>query len=186
MIDFYASIFEDNFVRKIFLSPANPVNVLGPYNVLTPYNVLNPYNVLTPYNILMPLEHGALIGSSLFPSVPTLPLNQGQSPSSLILGMGPPGAHSHSHIGNFLDTRGYVGARFEGGSTHYAWIDIELSNNLEQLTIHGWAYESDPLTPINAGATDAVPEPATLALLAIGAAGIIDWRRRQRRRKIKG
>jgi hypothetical protein len=34
--------------------------------------------------------------------------------------------------------------------------------------IYGWAYETEAGVPIFAGATGAVPEPSTLALLGLG------------------
>lgn len=91
--------------------------------------------------------------------------------------------------GNFArNDSGFVGVKFyRGGSAHYGWVHIRLadSNNnrfVDKLTILGWAYESDPETAIAAGAIPPTPEPGTfsLALLAMGAAGVLALRRGRR------
>ena len=58
---------------------------------------------------------------------------------------------------------------------HYGWARFVTDNGL--FGFQDWAYESDPNTPIAAGA---VPEPSTLALLAAGAVTLL-FRRKGRR-----
>ncbi|ADE53084.1 hypothetical protein [Coraliomargarita akajimensis] len=80
--------------------------------------------------------------------------------------------------GNFTG-RGFAGFQFEatGGTTHYAWADLEVAADGSSITVHGWAYETTANTAIQAGA---VPEPAhaagALGLLAMGAAGLRRFR----------
>jgi hypothetical protein len=94
--------------------------------------------------------------------------------------------------GNFVGAgqRGHLGVSFDiSGNTHFGWIDIEATADLHSLTIHGFAFEDDPGVGIGAGhaqisrpAKD-VPEPGTLSLLAMGAAGLYAMRRRRRKAK---
>lgn len=63
---------------------------------------------------------------------------------------------------------------------HYAWVDVGVAaynpNDLSsyEATVYGYGYESVADVGILAGATgSSVPEPASLALLALGAAGFI-------------
>ncbi|MCS7315002.1 MAG: PEP-CTERM sorting domain-containing protein [Bryobacterales bacterium] len=84
-------------------------------------------------------------------------------------------------------TDAYLGLRFQvGPNTHYGWVRMGVSVVPSTLTISAtvkdWAYEDRPGVGIHAGTTETViPEPGTLGLLALGAAGLVLWRRRKTR-----
>jgi len=66
----------------------------------------------------------------------------------------------------------YIGLRFDpGDGTHYGWIGVVRTGM--QLDAFAWGYETEVGVPIPAG----IPEPGTLALLAMGALGVIRRRR---------
>lgn len=79
------------------------------------------------------------------------------------------------------DTPGYLGFRFShdgGASYHYGYAVVTLK--ADSLLVDGWAYESNADTAITVGP---IPEPAGiatgLAALALGAAGLRQWRKRK-------
>lgn len=74
---------------------------------------------------------------------------------------------------------GFMGFAFEsGGDTHYGWATLNIDLTLPgTVTISEWAYETNPNTAIAMGA---VPEPSSLALLALGAGGLAAWRLRKK------
>jgi hypothetical protein len=86
-------------------------------------------------------------------------------------------------FGNFSpgDT-GYLGLRFTitGSDTHYGWANITV-NSGDTVTLNLLSYESLADTSIHVP-TSAVPDNgSSLALLAIGAAGLLAFRSRQRK-----
>lgn len=78
------------------------------------------------------------------------------------------------------EARGFLGVRFLiGGQMKYGWIDVGVrpattAAGSGGIFFYGAAYESSG-GPIAAGA---IPEPGTLAMLALGAAGILGRRRK--------
>lgn len=81
---------------------------------------------------------------------------------------------------------GYVGVRFINettGATNFGWVALNITSagGLPGAQILGYAYENTGLG-ITAGNTGVVPEPTTvvsLGMLAAGALGLRQWRRRK-------
>jgi hypothetical protein len=76
-------------------------------------------------------------------------------------------------------TRGYLGLRFDdAGTPLYGWADVQM-NDYNSVTMFEYAYQ-DNGDPIHIPDNGTIPEPTTLALLAMGVAGLAALRRRQR------
>lgn len=75
----------------------------------------------------------------------------------------------------------FIGLSFPiSGQTHYGWVRVTINNAAGLFTVNDWAYESTPGTGINAGATSAIPEPASAGLLAaLTVGGAVAMRRRR-------
>lgn len=88
----------------------------------------------------------------------------------------------------------YMGVKFldTGGNLHYGWVRVSIGGG--SVTITGYAYETTPNRGITTGVThgpvpDArmmgpedmvapgTPAPASLGMLALGAPGLVAWRR---------
>lgn len=119
----------------------------------------------------------------VFAAVPT-PLSEGVSlPGDQKFGT-PTGAMVQSVSGgvdSWLEAPNqYLGLRFDiAGATHYGWARLTVNADTT-ATLHDWAYESRAGRGIATGQTT-VPEPGTLALLALGAAGVGAMRTRRKR-----
>lgn len=76
----------------------------------------------------------------------------------------------------------YLGLAFDiAGATHYGWARLTIEGDTT-ATLHDWAYEGTPRAAIATGETGQdVPEPATLTLIALGAAGVGALRNRRKR-----
>jgi hypothetical protein len=95
---------------------------------------------------------------------------------------------SRSSLGHWVPgfpepSRGYLGFEFGVNSKHFGWVALSVfkidSSNEHGVAglIKGYAYDTIPRQAIDAGQT--VPEPGTLSLLALGAAGLFALRKRK-------
>ena len=75
-------------------------------------------------------------------------------------------------------TPGYLGLSFDlSGETYYGWAQVGTNFSSTTLSVYDWAYNDTPATGLDAG----VPEPSTLGLFCLGAAGVLALRRRKQR-----
>lgn len=90
---------------------------------------------------------------------------------------GTPVYEQTTYLGNNLEfDTNTIGFQFDiSGATHYGWAEMDIDNQLI-VNITRWAYES---TPGKSVAVGAIPEPNSLALLGLGAGGLMLTRRRQ-------
>ena len=84
---------------------------------------------------------------------------------------------------NLNSSNNYLGFRFvneaNGGLIHFGWIQVEFGATIADRAIIGFAYDNVADTAIGAGV---VPEPSTMALfsvMAAGALGVRAWRKRK-------
>jgi hypothetical protein len=83
---------------------------------------------------------------------------------------------------NFVNGSNILGFRFlSSGNLFYGWAEINITGG--DVEISRWAYEDVAGQGIHAGSTASVPEPATLALLGMGAAGLLAFRGRKQQRE---
>ena len=76
--------------------------------------------------------------------------------------------------------QGYVGFKFtDTAGTEYGWASLTMAGVPGNVfTLNSYAYTTAGEI-ITAGQTSAVPEPGSLALLAMGGAGLLAWRQRR-------
>lgn len=126
------------------------------------------------YQYVSKLAAGANIAALPFAPVLSASFNHG----TLAFGQG--GPHSQwVGLG-----QGYVGFEFNlGAGEQYGWAGITMNEGAPHngfvLDSYAWG---DPGDTVLAGQ---VPEPGSLALLAVGGAGLLAWRKRRARTKAK-
>lgn len=141
------------------------------------------HNAWQAYRSLWAYGHGIAkagwAGAAAFPASQMVGPGLGWTAGAKLAGLSPGGVR-----GNWVNvTDRYLGLRFQiGTNIHYGWVRMDVSADWQTLTIAAtvkdWAYESSPGQPIHTGA---IPEPSSLSLLALGAAGLAFWRRRKER-----
>lgn len=81
----------------------------------------------------------------------------------------------------FPTDQSLIGFRFmSGADTLYGWATIDINFASKTVTIENWTYNTTPNAQVHVGET--VPEPSSLALLALGAGGLAAWRKRKESR----
>ena len=162
---------------------------------------------LTDFTLTAQIGDGMLAGVSVSGPGTTSFVANGVGPQALTLGTlisaanatGPGGNLVRSvagapfpvKVGNWSadESPAYLGLAFDiSGSTHYGWAQLSIDVDgggfgpppYAKVTVIDYAYEDQAGVGINAGQTAAaVPEPSTLALFAMGAAGVMALRRKR-------
>lgn len=83
----------------------------------------------------------------------------------------------YGQLGNFRDPGiGFIGFKFDGGAgTQYGWARVNMngSANANTFTLIDYAFAA----PGEQISTGQIPEPGTLAFLALGGVGLLAWRK---------
>lgn len=91
------------------------------------------------------------------------------------------GSASNSGWGFAEGQTGFVGVKFEiSGSTHYGWAQLTRDDSSDNYILHGFGYNDTAGAGSQTSDTvDLVPEPSSIALLALGATGLMRRRRQK-------
>jgi hypothetical protein len=136
---------------------------------------LNPYNFGA--SIYMTATTKIVLSGNVASNLPANTLIDGSLNFSTLT---PRGTGFYGGVEIPQGSTGYVGFQFDpdgiaGAQTFYGWAQMKVGGGASgNGNVISWAYD-DTGAPIQAGA---VPEPGSLALLALGAAGVASWRRR--------
>lgn len=148
------------------------------------------YSISPPPNIggpLQPLPMNYMIGATL--SHDEL-FNVAWRSSDILGGFVEPDELAYINIVTVLSTgsssafpewglRAPVGIEFEiDGNVHYGYLDITASKGYAGITLHGWAYETEPGVPIIAAL---VPEPSHTLMVGVGLLSLIARRTRKKK-----
>jgi hypothetical protein len=136
--------------------------------------------------------------ADLLPGVSIGPSAQFDDRAIMFRAIDPGGTYYSGSWGDAMNR--YLGIRFQiGGEIHYGWarLDVGLRYRRIKVKLTGYAYETQPDTPIRAGDTgqedpdddstsQIFPNPATkeqptLGALALGTTGIAVWRNHESR-----
>ena len=157
---------------------------------------------LTDFTLMAEIDAGNLAGVSVAGPGTTFFVADVNGPQALTLGAlisaanatGPGGYLSRSTGTTLFSAKtgnwdpnlaaAYLGVRFDiSGSAHYGWAQLTVDVNNggpAGVNLVDYAYEDQAGVGISAGQTaSAVPEPSSLALFAIGAAGLMALRRKR-------
>lgn len=123
-------------------------------------------------------------GTSIAPTAPTGNLwYSGSTIAHWVSSFGSPLNSTHSDG----VTQGYMGVKFyKGSNVHYGWLNIEIDDDNQTVTVKSKGYNETPDAPVMAGAGDpfgsTVPIPfiASAVAMVLAGAGIV-FRRKQKK-----
>lgn len=136
--------------------------------------------------------YGAIVGfqSNSWPYASNLALDAAVSAGPFLpisafgtLAYGGPSSYTNAQFKDPGD--GFLGFNFDANSgTQFGWMRVTMDGGPSNtLTVLEYAF-ADVGESIKVGQIDAIPEPSSLGLLALGAAGLATMRRRKNRRKV--